>query len=69
MINEETQDIKNGEEMTFDTADVETTIKEKPVKEKSSKAKLTEMATVEARDTREPKEIVNSGNGVTVYRY
>lgn len=69
MINEETQDIKNGEEMTFDTADVETTIKEKPVKEKSSKAKLTEMATVEARDTREPKEIVNVGNGVTVYRY
>lgn len=69
MINEETQDIKNGEEMTFDTADVETTIKEKPVKEKSSKAKLTEMATVEARDTREPKEIVNAGNGVTVYRY
>ena len=69
MINEETQDIKNGEEMEFDTADVETTIKEKPTKEKTSKAKLTEMATVEARDTREPKEIVNAGNGVTVYRY
>ena len=69
MINEEMQDIKNGEEMEFDTADVETTIKEKPNKAKSSKAKLTEMNVVEASDTREPKEIVNAGNGVTIYRY
>lgn len=69
MNSEETKEMQNENEMEFDTADVKTTIKEKPVKEKSSKAKLTEMATVEANDTRKPKEIVNAGNGITIYRY